>query len=317
MSGISSSQTVNLGLVITGEASADVLKEIVSQVGTIMITDLPNKEALEEALGKQDVDFGLVWNGSLLTFSYDPARIQDNYAFQELARGIASKFELRHQELYPILGVDKVHVGKPSASNWFNLAVPGVMAFSILSGGLFAVSGHLTAMKQRKLLDRLIVTPMRPIALLVAIATVRLVIIYFSSLITLLTAIIILRLTFAVDWLNYTVFVLAATAGSMGFGTVIALLVRSPSSASNLGYITSIMMMFLAGIYFPIEVMPAYLRTLSKFLPLTYMANAMRYATGVSEMSSSRFWAITASLGLVFLVSFPLLARYVVRADRA
>jgi len=71
-----------------------------------------------------------------------------------------------------------VHVGKAAATNWFNRVVPGILAFSILSAGLFAVSGHLTAMKERKLLDRLVVTPMHPVALLAAIACVRLAIVY-------------------------------------------------------------------------------------------------------------------------------------------
>jgi len=62
--------------------------------------------------------------------------------------------------------------------------------------------------------------------------------------------------------------------------------------------------------------MPSYLRALSKVLPLTYMAEAMRFATGVSDMSLIHFWAITCSLLAVGIVLFPFLARYVVRADR-
>jgi len=76
------------------------------------------------------------------------------------------------------------------------------------------------------------------------------------------------------------------------------------------------LMMFLAGIYFPIEIMPSYLRMISKALPLTYMAEAMRFATGVADMTLVRFWAITAALLAMGLLLFPFLARYVVRADR-
>jgi len=74
--------------------------------------------------------------------------------------------------------------------------------------------------------------------------------------------------------------------------------------------------MFLAGVYFPVEIMPSYLRALSKALPLTYMANAMRFVTGVSDMSLARFWAITIGFFACGLILFPFLARYVVRADR-
>jgi len=35
-------------------------------------------------------------------------------------------------------------------------------------------------------------------------------------------------------------------------------------------------MMFLSGVFFPIQQMPDFMQTVSKFLPLTYAATAMR-----------------------------------------
>ncbi|RLE37118.1 hypothetical protein DRJ23_06380, partial [Candidatus Acetothermia bacterium] len=99
-------------------------------------------------------------------------------------------------------------------------------------------------------------------------------------------------------------------------GALIALVVRRPESAGNVSNIFAMLMMFLAGIYFPIEIMPSYLRALSKLLPLTYMADAMRDITGVGEMPPSEFWGITAGLLVLGLVLLPLIARYIVRADR-
>jgi len=75
-------------------------------------------------------------------------------------------------------------------------------------------------------------------------------------------------------------------------------------------------MLFLSGIYFPIEFMPGFLRAISRALPLTYMAEAMRFATGVTDMSILRFWAIALSLVGIAIVLLPFLARYVVSADR-
>ena len=316
MGGVGGSQGAHLGLVVTKGALSDVLTDVIAAGGSITVTHFADRTKLEEALGRKEIDFGAVWDGKSLSFLYDPNRVQENYSFQELARGIASAFNLRQQGLSPVLAMNKVHVGKAAATNWFNLVVPGILAFSILSAGLFAVSGHLTAMKERKLLDRLVVTPMRPVALLAAIAVVRLTIVYISTLITLFTAIAVLKLTFSVNWLEYTLLVIAATLASMGLGTIIALLVRRPASASQIANIASMIMMFLAGIYFPMEIMPSYLRALAKALPLTYMANAMRYATGVSDMSTLRFWAITGALFVLGVILFPFMARYVVRAER-
>ena len=75
-------------------------------------------------------------------------------------------------------------------------------------------------------------------------------------------------------------------------------------------------MLFVSGIYFPIEIMPAFLRGISAAMPLRYMADALRHATGVMDMSPARFWSTNTVLLGLGLVLLPLLARYIVRADR-
>ena len=102
-------------------------------------------------------------------------------------------------------------------------------------------------------------------------------------------------LAYQIDWLRYVLFVIAATLGSMGLGTAIALVVRQASSASNLSSALSLSMMFVSGIYFPIEIMPPFLRAISLVTPLRHMADALRYIFGVMDMPDGRFWAITAA----------------------
>jgi ABC-2 type transport system permease protein len=305
-----------LGVVIAPGAEVAVLEDVVRETGVREIKRFEQADALETAVAERNVDFGLIWDNERLRFLYHPSRVQENYAFEQIAEGISAEFNLRHQGLSPVLTVEKIHVGTAAAKDWFNIAVPGIIAFSILSSGLFAVSGHLTSMKERRILDRMIVTPMSPLVFLTAVVSVRLVVVYLSTLITLFVSIGVFRLAFAVNWLHYTVFVVCATLGMMGFGTLISLVVRRPSSAGNVANVLSMLMLFFSGVYFPIEVMPAFLRAISKALPLTYMAEAMRFATGVSETSLSLFWTITLALLASAVVLLPFLARYVVRADR-
>ena len=75
-------------------------------------------------------------------------------------------------------------------------------------------------------------------------------------------------------------------------------------------------MLFMAGVYFPIEFMPQSLQAASRAMPLTHMAEAMRYVTGVQEMGDLRFWLTSMVFAIVGLVLFPLLARYVVKPSR-
>jgi len=305
-----------LGILISEHADDTLLRQTIDNTGSMQLTFFGSQAELETAITERSVDFGLVWDGVALRFFYDANRIQENFAFEQATRAIAAEFNLKRQNVSRSLPIEEISVGEIQSIGWYNLVLPGILAFTILSAGLFAVSGHLTSMKERNILDRLIVTPMRPIALLSAIVMIRMAIVFFSTLVTLGVGIIVFGLQYNVDWFRYVIFVICATLGTMGMGTVIALLVRRPSSASSLANVLAMVMMFFAGIYFPIEFMPAFLRAISKGLPLTHMANAMRYVTGVIEMSEGEFWAITFSMLGIAIVLFPVLARYVVRPLR-
>jgi len=306
----------SMGVFVAPGIDRDLLDGTLSTAGSMAIERFESLTAMQEAVTDRDVDFALSWDGTDLRFFYDANRVQENFAFQQVAAGLSSDFNLRLQDAEPLISVEPIDVGEIESTGWFHLVLPGILAFSVLSSGLFAVSGHLTSMKERKVLDRLVVTPMPPVALLAAIVVVRLVVVYASTLITLLVGVLAFGLRYDVSWLRFTVFVACATVGTMGLGTIIALLVRRPSSASNIANVLAMVMLFLAGIYFPVEFMPRFLRAISVGMPLTHMANALRYATGVIDMAETEFWAITLSFLGLAIVLFPILARYVVRPLR-
>jgi ABC-2 type transport system permease protein len=62
----------------------------------------------------------------------------------------------------------------------------------------------------------------------------------------------------------------------VGLGVVLTSFAKDQETAVML--MTTIMfpMMFLSGVFFPIEQMPWFMQTISKFLPLTYVADSLR-----------------------------------------
>ncbi|MCX7750579.1 MAG: ABC transporter permease [Candidatus Bipolaricaulota bacterium] len=303
---------LTVGLLEVGEGDR-LLAEFLASQGTVDVRRYPDRGALEGDLTRRRVDLGIVWDGKSLVFLQDPTRVQEGYALAELAQGITAELGLRRQGLAPVVRLERVNVGHRLEGGWFALVVPGIMAFSILASGLFAVSGRIAQMKERKLLDRLLVTPMSPAALLGSIALVRLGMGFVSTVATLAVATLLFGIQFRVNWALFPLFVVASGVGAMGLGTVIALLVRRPGSASTVANIAAQIMLFLSGVYFPVEIMPAFLRALGRAFPLTYMAEGMRYVTGVADMAPARFALITAALLLGGASLFPVLGRYVVR----
>jgi ABC-2 type transport system permease protein len=71
-------------------------------------------------------------------------------------------------------------------------------------------------------------------------------------------------------------------------------------------------MMFLSGVFFPIQQMPWYMQDLSGFLPLTYASSAMRkvmvLGADISDISTEI--VILAAFGIVLLaIAVPLFKR--------
>jgi len=316
MSDFGSSGGARLGVLLSPDADLEVLGTVLDSLGNIEWRTFEPLDALDTAIEKRQIDLGIQWSGARIEFIYNAHRTQENYAYEEIARAIVSRLELAAQGASSVLAVKHESVGSGSEADWFTLVVPGILSFSILSAGLFAIAGHLSSMKERRLLSRYLVTPMRPSALLFAIAVVRLAVVFSSTLLTLAVAMLMFRLHYDIDWFRYILFIIASTLGTMGLGTVIARVVRQASSASNLASAISLVMMFVSGIYFPIEIMPAFLQKLSLAMPLRHMADVMRYVTGVMDMPDRDYWIILgAFVGLAFAL-FPLLARYVVTAEK-
>ncbi|MGQ9733960.1 MAG: ABC transporter permease [Candidatus Bipolaricaulia bacterium] len=298
-----------LGIVLLG--SDEPVLSVLQARPNLVLERFPAADLLEEAVRNRAVDFGLLWDGTKLSFIFEAGRIQDNSGYEQLARGIASALELKLQGKEAIVIPEKVHLGRLAGARWFHLVIPGIIALPILSAGLFAIAGRITAMRERRILAQLLVTPLPSWALLSSLGLLRLGVAYVGAFATLAFATIVFGLRFPIQWGLFVPFVAACGLGAMGMGALIAFLVRRPGSASFAANIFLQLMLFLSGIYFPLEFLPPFLRVVSRGLPLTHMAQGMRYALGVVEMPPSAFWGMTAGFTLFGLGFVPLLARYI------
>ena len=59
-------------------------------------------------------------------------------------------------------------------------------------------------------------------------------------------------------------------------GYVVASFVPTEETANMVTSILQFPLMFLSGIFFPLELMPQWLRTIAALLPLTYLGDALR-----------------------------------------
>jgi ABC-2 type transport system permease protein len=98
----------------------------------------------------------------------------------------------------------------------------------------------------------------------------------------------------------------------VGLGILITSFADKEETATMVMMTLMFPMMFLSGVFFPIQQMPSYMQTLANFLPLTYAASAMRkvmvLGAGVSAITPEV--VILGVFGIVLLtVAVPMFKR--------
>ncbi len=143
---------------------------------------------------------------------------------------------------------------------------PGMAGMMIMWANL-AVGATLIAWRERGVLKRLAVTPLRPLTLLLTQIGARLA---FSPL-QVATLLVIARTVFGVQ-----VVVIVATLAILAFGLVIGAFVPKSEGAQSISTLVAFPMMFLGGSYFDTTAAPDFLQPLVRAMPLTHINEALR-----------------------------------------
>ncbi|MGH2483029.1 MAG: ABC transporter permease [Candidatus Limnocylindria bacterium] len=158
---------------------------------------------------------------------------------------------------------------------YIDFLVPGILGLTVMQLGVFSVAFGFVQLKQTGTLRRLFATPTSPSYFLAAQVSSRLVITLVQVLILLGVG-----LSFGVQLVGSVAVVLAlAVLGSvvfLGMGFGVAGWAKNENQAAPVANLISLPMMFLSGSFFPREAMPDFLQEVTRFLPLTYLNNALR-----------------------------------------
>ncbi|MCJ2533442.1 MAG: ABC transporter permease [Candidatus Thermoplasmatota archaeon] len=99
------------------------------------------------------------------------------------------------------------------------------------------------------------------------------------------------------------VLIAAGTFLFVSMGMLLGVVVKDPESGAAAANAIGFPMMFLSGAFFPLEIMPSYLQTVAKVIPLTYLNEGLRdtmvYANNESALMNL---AVLVVIALVFFV---------------
>ena len=159
---------------------------------------------------------------------------------------------------------------------YIDFLVPGIIAMTMMNSAMFGLGGTIVSYRERGILRRLKVTPQPLTIFLSAQITNQL----LFSMIRAVLLIVVARLFFDVEVIgSYIVLMAVVLIGSLCFVTIaftVASFSKNREIADSIGNVITMPMMFLGGVFFPVDSAPAWIQPFIKALPLKYLADATR-----------------------------------------
>jgi ABC-2 type transport system permease protein len=226
-----------------------------------------------------------------------------------VVNGVLDYFNLGRFGGSHIIGVDSATVGYQSPK-YIDYLIPGLIGFSILVSPMFSMVNIASEYKKTKLFRQLSLTPITKFEWLASKILFYILLAAISFLLMVVVGVFVFDAHITLTLWLIPFFIL----GPMLFcslGMLVGIATKSVESASVLGNIITFPMMFLSGTFFPISIMPDYLRSIAHGLPLFYIIeglnNIMVYGNYTSALADI---AVIAVVAIIIFVAASKLFRW-------
>jgi ABC-2 type transport system permease protein len=187
--------------------------------------------------------------------------------------GVVNAFNLQRYGGSPVIGISPTTVNA-QIYKYIDFLIPGLIGFSILVSPMFSLVNISSEYKKIKLFKQLSLTPMTKIEWLLSK------VLWYIFLSTLSFLLMVAVGVFAFGaYIALTLWLVPfLVLGPMLFcslGMLVGTVTKSTETASVIGNVITFPMMFLAGTFFPISLMPAYLQSFAHVLPLFYIIEGL------------------------------------------
>ncbi|MEE9150849.1 MAG: ABC transporter permease [Thermoplasmata archaeon] len=178
---------------------------------------------------------------------------------------------------------------------------PGIIAMAVMSTSLFGTITVNTELRQKGVLRKLATTPLARSEWLLSNILYQLVMSLIATIAILFVGIVVFGLQFQLNFF-LALFIILDVFAFSGVGMLITRFVKEAQSAEAAANAVMFPMMFLAGTFFPLEMMPDFLQQIAKVLPLYYVNEGLR--SSMITLNFSQAWFYAAVIGVFGMVIF-------------
>ena len=253
--------------VVDGPGRAAVEAALTGVPG-ITVSTLPPGE-VDRALQRSDVQL-VIEPGTRPTYRFDPTRAESRLARRAVDEAL-QRAAGRHDQF-----TARDHPVETVGSRYIDWLVPGLLGMNIMSTGLWGLGFSIVTARTRKLLKRLVASPMSRRDYLLAQLFGRLVFLVVEVGALLGFS----RIAFGVPmhgaWTTLAITCLVGALSFGGLGLLVASRARTVEAVSGLLNLVMLPMWLLSGVFFASSNFPAAMQPFIRALPLTSLNESLR-----------------------------------------
>ena len=160
--------------------------------------------------------------------------------------------------------------------NYFSFVAPGLLMMIVMMGAMTGIPRAIAHEKEIGTFDGILAAPVNEISIIMGKTLAQTVRGFLQGIIVMILAILVFGVSVQGSLLLTGAVLLLGIFSFIGLGILLTALSNNEETAMIMMTILQFPMMFLTGVFFPIQQMPWFMQYISNILPLTYAVTAMR-----------------------------------------
>ena len=200
----------------------------------------------------------------------------------------------------------------PGEPNYFQFVAPGIIAMVVMMALMTGLPHAISYEKDIGTLDGMLAAPISRLSIILGKVSAQTIRGMIQGFIILLLAVILFGVVIEGNILLVIALIILTVFSFVGLGILITSFTENEETATMVMMTLMFPMMFLSGVFFPLQQMPWYMQDLAHFLPLTYATTALRkvMVLGADATAVGTEILILIGFGIILLaVAVPMFRR--------
>ena len=188
---------------------------------------------------------------------------------------------------------------------YIDFLVPAILAMTVMFSAMFGMGESIAGERERGELSRLFMAPTSVATVIIGKIISKVTIETFRAIILIIAAIVLFSVTINGSMLLTILLLILTVLCFVGFGIMISARVNSQEDYTQIVMPFTMPMMFVSGVFYPLETMPWIFQKIAYIFPLTYANDALR-AVMLKGAGLGDIWIDVAALLAFTLLFFAL-----------